>query len=50
MDSLIVPDLALLRRWLDQLGISFSSVIPVRLSICRICRILTAFLMPNSIL
>ncbi|KAB7897001.1 YbjN domain-containing protein [Rouxiella sp. S1S-2] len=23
MDSLIVPDLALLRRWLDQLGISF---------------------------
>ncbi|WP_114193466.1 YbjN domain-containing protein [Edaphovirga cremea] len=23
MDSLIVPDLALMRRWLDQLGISF---------------------------
>lgn len=23
MDSLIVPDLALLRRWLDQLGVSF---------------------------
>lgn len=23
MDSLIIPDLALLRRWLDQLGISF---------------------------
>lgn len=23
MDSLIVPDLALLRRWLDQSGISF---------------------------
>ncbi len=23
MDSLIVPDLDLLRRWLDQLGITF---------------------------
>ncbi len=49
MDSLIVPDLALLRRWLDQLGISFLSVTPVRRSICRTCKILRVCLMPKLI-
>ncbi len=36
-----------LRRWLDEIGISFLSAIPVRHCTCRICRISTVFLMPK---
>ncbi len=36
-----------LRRWLDEIGISFLSAIPARHCICRICRISTVFLMPK---
>ena len=32
-----------LRRWLDEIGISFLSAIPVRHCTCRICRISTVF-------
>ena len=47
MDSLVVPCLDTLRRWLDEIGISFLSAIPVRHCTCRICRISTVFLMPK---
>ncbi len=43
MDSLVVPGLDTLRRWLDEIGISFFECDSCQALHCRICRISTVF-------